>query len=278
MLRGIDVYVGDGRADWKKVRNAGVDFAIIKASQGYPVNKSQLTPFTDRNFEFNIREAHAAGIKCGAYHYLMAKTVEAARSEAEYFIKAISPFRELLDFPACVDIENDRAKAYSQSEKALNTDILIAFCETVEAAGFKSMIYFNPNFIKRYVEFGRLAKYDIWLAYYVSMQKFLAFAATLDNPSQITVWQYGSETVDGILKPTDGNIGYFDYSAKKGDVNGDGETDPLDASLILQYDAGLIELSAEQLRNADMNDDGEVDSADASIILQQDAQGRSDKS
>lgn len=32
MLNGIDVYVGDGKIDWAKVKADGIDFAMIKAS------------------------------------------------------------------------------------------------------------------------------------------------------------------------------------------------------------------------------------------------------
>jgi len=56
-----------------------------------------------------------------------------------------------------------------------------------------------------------------------------------------------------------------------GDVNGDGEVDALDASLVLQYDAKLIDGESLLLENADVNSDKEVDALDASLILQLDA-------
>ena len=56
-----------------------------------------------------------------------------------------------------------------------------------------------------------------------------------------------------------------------GDVNGDGKVDALDASLVLQYDAGLITFTEEQIIRADVNDDGKADALDASLILQYDA-------
>lgn len=56
-----------------------------------------------------------------------------------------------------------------------------------------------------------------------------------------------------------------------GDINADGEVDNLDASLALQYDAGLIDLSEDELKRGDVNLDGAVDNLDASIILQHDA-------
>ncbi len=55
------------------------------------------------------------------------------------------------------------------------------------------------------------------------------------------------------------------------DVNFDGAVSPLDASLVLQHNAKLITLSAEQVARADVNGDGAVTPLDASIILQYDA-------
>lgn len=58
---------------------------------------------------------------------------------------------------------------------------------------------------------------------------------------------------------------------KKGDVNGDGEVDNLDAATVLKYDAGLTRLTARQMQAADYNGDGAVDNADATCILKADA-------
>jgi hypothetical protein len=53
-----------------------------------------------------------------------------------------------------------------------------------------------------------------------------------------------------------------------GDVSGDGRITAFDASLVLQYVVGLIELSDEQKNNADVTDDDTVTALDAALILQ----------
>lgn len=58
---------------------------------------------------------------------------------------------------------------------------------------------------------------------------------------------------------------------KKGDVNGDGKVNHLDAARILKYDAGLEELSQAQKQAADFNSDGVVDNKDAVGILKKDS-------
>jgi hypothetical protein len=55
-----------------------------------------------------------------------------------------------------------------------------------------------------------------------------------------------------------------------GDVNCDGDVDPVDSTLVLQYVAGLLEeLPCPQ--NADVNEDEQIDAKDAMIILQMSA-------
>jgi len=58
---------------------------------------------------------------------------------------------------------------------------------------------------------------------------------------------------------------------KKGDVNGDGKVNNLDAAQILKYDAGLTELTEAQKQAADFNTDGAVDNRDAVGVLKNDS-------
>lgn len=56
-----------------------------------------------------------------------------------------------------------------------------------------------------------------------------------------------------------------------GDINKDGKTDNLDAAKILKYDAGLIDLTAEELQLGDFNQSGGTENTDAAAILKYDA-------
>lgn len=58
---------------------------------------------------------------------------------------------------------------------------------------------------------------------------------------------------------------------QKGDINGDGAVDNIDAALVLKYDAALIILGIPSKQAADVNADSIADNADASIILKYDA-------
>lgn len=56
-----------------------------------------------------------------------------------------------------------------------------------------------------------------------------------------------------------------------GDVNTDGETNSLDAALILKHDSGLAILDITVIEVADVNCDNKVNSLDAALILKYDA-------
>src|SRR3954471_9883226 len=57
---GIDVSARQGTIDWQRVGRDGITFAYIKASEGADA---------DRRFRRNWREAEAAGVRAGAYHF-----------------------------------------------------------------------------------------------------------------------------------------------------------------------------------------------------------------
>ncbi len=59
-------------------------------------------------------------------------------------------------------------------------------------------------------------------------------------------------------------------SSSLGDVNCDGHVNSVDAALVLQYTARLIN-SVPCPQNADMNGDGHITAVDAAIILQMEA-------
>lgn len=52
-----------------------------------------------------------------------------------------------------------------------------------------------------------------------------------------------------------------------GDVNDDDNVTAIDAALVLQFNAGLIDTLANEL-SADVNGDGDITSVDAALVLQ----------
>lgn len=200
--RGIDVSSFQGEIDWPAVKAAGVDFAIIRVGyRGYGSGAILL----DEYFDANAQGAIAAGIKVGVYFFSQAITNEEAVEEANFVLEHIKDYD--ITYPVVYDLEaipHDTARTdYLTGRQA--TDHCIAFCDTVENAGYHSMVYSNRRWLLLKLDLTRLASYDIWYASYVSQPDF---------PYDFKIWQFtDSGNIPGITGDVDINIGFTDYSA-----------------------------------------------------------------
>lgn len=202
MRRGIDVSTFQKTVDWKKVKSAGISFAIIKATQGKSESTPSLYLFTDSKFKANIVNASKSGIECGVYHYLTATTVAGAKEEAEYFLKTIKPYKSYIALYAVVDVESK----YLPNDKTLLTQIVNTFCTAVKQAGYDAMVYTNPNFLS--YRLNSVTSWKLWLALWRSKTN----VPTVKQYPNLTLWQWGSEAVSGI---TTGNVdANFEITAK----------------------------------------------------------------
>lgn len=201
-LRGIDVSTYQGSINWSAVKASGIDFAIVKATQGHAVSSSSYL-FTDRQFANNVTGAHDVGLKVGVYHYLTAKTVKEAQREAQHFIDTIAPYKPRIELWAAVDVEEDK---YLPRNKKVLSAIVDAFCAYVEAEGYRPMVYTNPNYLTYRLE--RIPDRDLWLALWRDKERKPTGYDTMK------IWQYGAETVKGINVTVDSNYGYFEVAVE----------------------------------------------------------------
>lgn len=192
MTNGIDVSRHQGVIDWNKVKQSGVDFAMIRA--GYGKYESQKDPKFDENYQ----NARKAGIKVGAYYYSYAKSVEDAKKEAEVFLKIIKG--KQFEMPVAFDVEE---KSQSDKGKAFVSDVIRAFCERVERAGYFVSVYANKYWLEHYIDDDCKRKYDIWLAHW---------AAQTDYNGRYGMWQNSSKgRIQGISGNCDTDKAYKDY-------------------------------------------------------------------
>lgn len=165
-MKGIDVSTLQGVVDFGKVRTAGYEFAMIKATQGRGEGAATrlLRRFTDGKFKRNIEAAAKAGLACGVYHYMTAKTVTEAEEEAEYFCAVIAPYRDRITLWAAVDVESEM-HLFGIAPTALR-QIVFHFMQTVKRHGYKPMLYTNPNYLKYKLPAGAFDESEIWLAHH----------------------------------------------------------------------------------------------------------------
>lgn len=198
MLKGIDVSEHQGRINWEQVKG-NIDFAILRA--GYGRNN------IDKQFIRNIKECNRLGIPVGIYWFSYAWNEEMAKNEARYVLEAIKGYR--VDYPISFDLEYDTLNYAKKNGvtigKRLATDMINAFCSTIEQAGYKAMNYANPDFINNKF-YNNEVNYPLWLAWYgVSEDRAKAY-----NPS---MWQYSeSGSMPGIgTNSVDMNYCYKDF-------------------------------------------------------------------
>ncbi len=202
---GIDISHHNGVVNWNKVKADGVDFAIIRmAYRGYGAT-GRLKQ--DDYAISNLKNAKAAGLDVGVYIFSQAIDVDEAVEEADYILKMIKGYN--IDLPVVLDYEYTAGDA-GRLQKAKNngmtdrerTDVCLAFCKKVEAAGYDAMVYANKTMLKTDLYADEIdADYEIWLAEWSKK-------ASYDN--DYTYWQYTSDgSVNGVpSKRVDLNVRY----------------------------------------------------------------------
>lgn len=194
MIKGIDISHWNGEIDFNKVKKAGYEFVIIKAGG------SDKGFYTDSKFNKNYEKAKAAGLNVGAYYFVGKnfKGAESGKADAERFIKILSG--KQFEYPVYVDIET-----LEYRYRDVGTDAAIAFCETMEKAGFFCGIYASDiSGFKEMLVKDRITKYSVWVARYGTEPKYM---------KDYGMWQYSSRgRVDGIVGSVDLNYSRVDYA------------------------------------------------------------------
>lgn len=191
---GIDVSGHQGEIDWQAVKDSGVEFVFIRVGNR-GTTEGKLYP--DSYAQDYYTGAKEAGLSVGVYFFSQAITVPEAQAEARYVLQLMKNWE--LELPVVYDWEWAGKDARTANMDAqLLTRCTLSFCEMIEAAGFRPMIYFNYTQGLELLDLNRLADYDFWLALYEPAPRF---------PYRVDFWQYSCEgTVPGISGNVDMNL------------------------------------------------------------------------
>lgn len=199
---GIDLSEYQGNADFEAMKNAGVEFVMLRIGGQYYGDEGGL--YEDTAFDTNYEKAKAAGLKVGAYFFSQAISAEDAAKEAKFTINKLNG--RTLDYPIGFDWENiqeEAARTDSVTGDQL-TAIAESFCDTVTEAGYKSIVYSNTSQMLIMYDFETMKDYDFWLADY---REFPTMYYKFD------MWQYSKEgKIDGVEGTVDMNISFTDFS------------------------------------------------------------------
>ena len=207
---GIDVAKWQGIIDWKKVKESGIDFAMIRV--GYrTLDKGEIVE--DPYAKYNLQEAVKNDILIGVYFFSTAINEKEAREEAAWVADFIAPYP--ITYPVAYNCEgftdpNNRQYGMSEDER---TDLAIEFLDYIKEEGYNPMFYAAKSELEQNAMWNtdRLSqKYKIWVAQYPEL--FDTETAKSSYSGKHAMWQYTSKgNVPGIGRSVDLNIAYFKY-------------------------------------------------------------------
>ena len=141
-ILGVDVSENNGELNWSAIARDGAEFAIVRASYGRTGR--------DELFLQNVNGAHAAGLRCGAYHYGYGLDVDAAVVEALNCRAAIEEAGVLLEMPVFYDMEDADGYKRKNGFDIYDGELLTAMCQAfLDTIGLNAGIYASYDWLTR---------------------------------------------------------------------------------------------------------------------------------
>jgi len=185
---GIKVSSLNGKINWKKVKKAGIDFAMIRCGIRGCAGGEWIP---DNCLEQNVRGALEAGIRVGIYVFSQAVSEQEAAEEAAMALPFLKKYR--IDFPLVVETGranpeySGRADGLSAADRSKYLD---TFCKKVQQSGYTPMICTDNEWLANNLDLSILKNYPLWLIQYNSEVTY---------PGAYSVWEYTAKgKVDGI--------------------------------------------------------------------------------
>ncbi|WP_426235584.1 glycoside hydrolase family 25 protein [Pararhizobium sp. DWP1-1-3] len=185
-IHGIDVSKWQGDIDWAKVKNSGVSFAFIKATEG----KDRI----DAKFGEYWQQARAAGLPYAPYHfYYFCSTAD---QQADWFIANVP--KSAVYLPPVLDVEwNGESKTCRYRPSALTVQSeMKRFMDRLEAYyGKRPIIYTSVDFHRDNLV-GQFKDYHFWV------RSVAAHPTEIYTERRWAFWQY---TSTGVIPGIQGN-------------------------------------------------------------------------
>ncbi len=183
---GIDVSGYQGNINYSEVAQAGIEIVYMKSSEG--------SNYVDSHFERNYTEAKRNGLKVGVYHFLTARSVAQAETQAQFFVSLISG--KNIDCKLAMDFES-----FGNLNKQQINEIAIAFINKVRELSQKDVVVYSNTYDATYIFEGEVTEYPLWVAQY-------GVSEPQDNGNWTSWvgWQYADDgEVNGINARVDMN-------------------------------------------------------------------------
>jgi len=184
---GIDVSKWQGKVDFNKVKNAGIEFVIMRMGSWRSQNEEISM---DSKFNEYYKLAKEAGLKIGVYIYNVSKDENDGIKTAKWVIDNLHG--EKVDFPIAYDWEDwSNFTNYHISMHTLSNSYL-AFEKTLKDSGYDAMLYSSKYYLENV--WMHLENSKVWLAHYTDKT---------DYQGNYMMWQMTSlAKIDGITENT----------------------------------------------------------------------------
>ena len=117
MIRGVDVSHHNGYINWAQLKNEGIAFAYIKATEG--------VSHRDRSYKDNYLSAKEGDIKRGTYHFYTFGLD--GKMQAQHFIRHAKVGSA--DMIPAIDVEHSPASKYSNDKNYIKRNKLLLLME-----------------------------------------------------------------------------------------------------------------------------------------------------
>ena len=184
---GIDVSKWQGNVDFNKVKEAGVEFVIMRiGSQRSPEEEISM----DVKFKEYYQAVKDAGLKVGVYVYNVSTSPADGVKTAKWVMKELNG--DKLDFPIAYDWESwTNFMDYKISLHTL-AESYLAFEKELKNNGYDAMLYSSKYYLENV--WSNFEDSKIWLAHYTSQT---------DYQGDYMMWQMTSSCkISGITENT----------------------------------------------------------------------------
>jgi GH25 family lysozyme M1 (1,4-beta-N-acetylmuramidase) len=193
-VAGVDISHYQGSINWTSVRNSGIEFAYIKATES--------NNYKDPAFNTNYVASYNAGVIRGAYHFARPAASSGA-VQANYLASNGGAWSaDSRTLPAAVDLENNPsgAQCYGLSQASMRTWIADFLNTYRSRTGRYAVIYTTTNWWNTCTGSytGFWANHPLWLARWASTPGTL--------PAGAPVWSFWQYTSTGAVSGIAGNV------------------------------------------------------------------------
>ena len=199
MIKGIDISENNGQINFKKVKEQGYEFVMIRATFGRHKE--------DRNFRKNILSAYNQGLKVGIYYYSYALSEIQGIEEVDFLLKTINPFKEMITYPVVIDMED--SDKYKEKNGFPSNEILCKIVknatERISTAGYYSMCYASASWFKDKLNTKEMDNVSKWIAWW-------DIGESAVDKRRYRMWQKSSKArIEGIETNVDEDIAFVEF-------------------------------------------------------------------